>query len=365
MQGRIDHLVCKAFGTPPWAPPGPLPPSELPDESEIVIVGAGVTGLSAAISAAQAGREVTVVERRFGGGATMRSGGIVLGDTLVGPRPGFEDCDLVLRDWILRSGADCNLSWKGCFELARDPSLPRTPVDWDDSGPVRLAERVRGGVVDPAKLQSELARIAQRAGATIVDGVAVLGLERLDRGISVETDRGSVSADHVVMAVDASAWRPSFDPWPDRVVTVALKTEPLSRSVLAAIGIGPDVAFYTRDLPLLWGRVMPDQSLLVGRETLPLAVETSENEMRDRLRTAGERLTARARRLHPALGDIGVERVWGGPIARAVAGVPAVVPDPFVKNVSWVGGYGGHGLAQAFRMGRAAVNTTEAALRRD
>src|SRR6266404_4222416 len=137
----IDHILCTDFGTPPWTPPGPLPRRELPEQSEVVIVGAGVTGLSAAITAAQAGRQVTVVERRFGGGATSRSGGIVLGDTLAGPVSGFDDCDLVLRDWIMQSSAECELVWNGCFELARDGSLPAAPIDWEENGRVRLAKR--------------------------------------------------------------------------------------------------------------------------------------------------------------------------------------------------------------------------------
>src|SRR4030088_3418306 len=107
----IDHMLCPDFGPPPWTPPGPLPRRELPEQSEVVIVGAGVTGLSAAMTAAQAGRQVTAVERRFVSGATSRSGGIVLGDTLAGPVSGFDDCDLVLRDWIVQSGAECELFW--------------------------------------------------------------------------------------------------------------------------------------------------------------------------------------------------------------------------------------------------------------
>jgi len=165
------------FGAPPWMPPGPLPQCEIPLKSEIVIVGAGITGLSAAMTAARAGRHVTVVEQRFGSGATSRSGGMVLGDTLIGPVTGFDDCDLALRDWIMESGAECDLFWDGCLELARDPSLPGAPVDWEDNGRVRLAKRVSGGVLDPAKLLAELARMAQRAGAAIVDGISVLRLE--------------------------------------------------------------------------------------------------------------------------------------------------------------------------------------------
>ena len=369
----IDHILCTDFGAPPWTPPGRLPARELPEHSEVVIVGAGVTGLSAAMTAAQAGRQVTVVERGFGSGATSRSGGVLLGDTLVGPVSGFDDCDLVLRDWIVQSGAECELFWNGCLELARDGTLPGAPIDWEENGRVRLAKRVGGGVLDPAKLQAELARMARRAGAAIVEGVSVLRLEpsgqssggsRASQGVVVVTDRGSLRGDCVIMAVDAMSWRPSFDPWAERVITVALTTGPLSDGTLAAIGLGPHLSFYTRDLPLLWGRVMPDQSLLVGRETLPWAAVHS-GEVRDGIGAAGERLASRVRRLHPALRDLAVRHVWGGPIARAAAGVPAIAPDPRIRSVLWVGGYGGHGLAQAFRMGRLAVSTSQAALRPD
>ena len=353
------------FGVPPWTPPAPLPPCEIPSTSEIVIVGAGITGLSAALAAARAGRHVTVVERRFGSGATSRSGGMVLGDTLIGPVSGFDDCDLVLRDWIMESGVKCDLFWNGCLELARDPALPDAPIDWEDNGRVRLAMRVSGGVLDPAKLLAELARMARRAGAAIVDGISVMRLEPSADGVVVVTDRGSIHGERVLMAVDAMWRRPSFDPWTERVITVALATGPLTDDVLGAIGLRPHLSFYTRDLPLLWGRVMPDQSLLVGRETLPWASIESAGGIGDGLEAAGERLRSRVRRLHPALRDVGVRHVWGGPIARAAAGVPAIAPDPCVPNVYWVGGYGGHGLAQAFRMGRLAVSTSEAALRPD
>src|SRR5207237_9964596 len=101
----------------------------------------------AEVAAAVAGRSVSVIGRQFGSGATARSGGSVLGDTLVGPADGFADCDLALRDWISQSGAACDLHWNGCLELARDPSLSSDPIDWDESGRVRLAGRVSGGVL--------------------------------------------------------------------------------------------------------------------------------------------------------------------------------------------------------------------------
>ena len=188
----------------------------------------------------------------------------------------------------------------------------------------------------------------------MVDGVVVLRLEPSfpsSQEVVVVTERGSIRAEHVIMAVDVMAWRPPFDPWTERVITVALTTGPLTDDVLAAIGLGPHQAFYTRDLPLLWGRVMPNRSLLVGRETLSWPTTDSETS-RDRLEEAGRNLALRVRGLHPALCDVAVDHVWGGPIARTAAGVPAVIQDPRIPQVLWVGGYGGHGLAQAFRMGR-------------
>lgn len=360
---EVERPMRTDFGAPPWIPPLPLPPCELPAISEVVVVGAGITGLAAALTMAEAGQDVTVVERRFGSGATSRSGGIVLGDTLVGPRAGFEECDLALRNWIAQSGAECNLFWKGCVELARDESLSSDPIDWNEHGPVRLAGRISGGVLDPAKLQTELARIARRAGTTIVDGVVVLRLEPSfpsSQGVVVVTERGSIRAEHVIMAVDVMGWRPPFDPWTERVITVALTTGPLTDDVLAAIGLSPHQAFYTRDRPLLWGRVMPNRSLLVGRETLPWPRADSETRD-DRLEEAGRNLVSRVRGLHPALRDVAVDHVWGGPIARTAAGVPAAIQDPRIPHVHWVGGYGGHGLAQAFRMGRLVSTSSEAA----
>jgi glycine/D-amino acid oxidase-like deaminating enzyme len=355
---QIERPMTIDFGQPPWTPPGPISSSRLPSSSEVVVVGGGVTGLAAALTAAEAGRHVTLVERRFGSGATSRSGGIVLGDTLVGPRAGFDDCDLSLRHWIAQSGVECDLFWNGCLELARDPSLSDHPVDWNENGRVRLVGRVSGGVLDPSKLQTELARLARRAGATLVDGVAVQGLEpaspssRSSQGVVVVTERGSLRADHVIMAVDTMAWRPLLDPWAERVITVALTTEPLADDVIGVLGLGRHQAFYTRDFPLLWGRVMPDQSLLVGRETLPWPTQSSAISIRERLDEAGGRLALRVRGLHPELREVAVHHLWGGPIARTASGVPAVVQDPRIPQVLWVGGYGGHGLAQAFRLGQ-------------
>jgi glycine/D-amino acid oxidase-like deaminating enzyme len=155
------------------------------------------------------------------------------------------------------------------------------------------------------------------------------------------------------MAVDAVSRRQDFDPWQSRTFTVALQTA--ARPHLAS-AIGLSGPFYTRETPLLWGRPLADGSLLFGRELIEWPGWSPPADWRQRFTASVERLAARVRGLHPELRDVGIERAWSGPTARTIAGVPTLVEDPDVPGVIWAGGYGGHGLAQAFTLGRAAAD---------
>lgn len=88
----------------------------LPSEtrhSDVVIVGAGIAGLSAAIEAAQAGATVTVLEMWsvFGGHAVMSEGGVTMVDTPLQRAQGIADSpDLAYRDFI-EYGEDADELW--------------------------------------------------------------------------------------------------------------------------------------------------------------------------------------------------------------------------------------------------------------
>lgn len=323
-----------------------------PPTSDVVVVGGGLTGLAAALALAAKQQEVVVLEQAFGAGATARSGGIVLGGTLAGPSPQFEGCEESLREWIMLSKIDCDLAWEGCLELARDSSLPAKPIDWRDAGTIRCRTMVNAGVLDPAKLASGLAAAASRAGARIVNRSSVESIEAAPNGVRLATNRGTILARQAVMATDAMLAPGEKDPWDERGITVAIQTLPLESGGRASLGLGANQAFYTADLPLLWGRMMPDGSMLVGRELLAPAPGASSQDIAGLLSAAGVHLLARARGLHPAVARITLKRVWGGPIARTTAGFPIVARDPDIAHVTWAGGYGGHGIAQAFRVGR-------------
>jgi glycine/D-amino acid oxidase-like deaminating enzyme len=128
------------------------------------------------------------------------------------------------------------------------------------------------------------------------------------------------------------------------------------------IGLGARQPFYTRDLPLLWGRLLPDGTFLFGRELVPFPREAIPGAVSRQLVSAGDRLIARVRGLHPSLKDVAMRRFWAGPTARTAAGIPALVEDRDLPGVLWVGGCGGHGLAQSFRLGHMAGRWIERSL---
>ena len=339
---RLTAFDWSSLGAAPWRPPQSPHLSALPDRAALLVIGAGVTGLSCALAWVSAGRDVVVVDRAFGNGAACRSGGIVVGDTLVGPAAGFENCETELRQWVERHEVAGGLQWAGCMELDRDASLPASPIDWCDAGPVRLSRTVPGGTLDPARLVERLAEEAVARGARLVDGVEVDSL------------KGRVTADRVLVATDATAVAGHFDPWPVRLVTVALETAPLGDEQLEELGWRDRQPFFTNDLPLLWGRLLPHGGMLAGRELIEVSPPGAPDLSRT-IDAARERLILRVRGLHPALAALDVVRAWAGPIARDHDGVPGLHPDPEIDGVFWAGGYGGHGLAQAFRLGAIAA----------
>jgi glycine/D-amino acid oxidase-like deaminating enzyme len=304
---------------------------------------------------AEHGLSVAVIDRQFGIGATSRSGGILLGDTLEGPAPGFDRCERTFGEWISTRAIACDFRWTPCLELTRDERLAPQPVAWSDDGAVRVSGTVPAAVIDPVKLLNGLAGELERAGAIMVCGFTVEDLDSDGTAIRIVGLDHDIRAHHIVMAVDAMSWQASGDHWPQRTLTVALQTTVADADVPVALGLAPHQPFYTNESPLLWGRPLADASFMFGRELVPFPWEQSADETRALVAAAGARLAARVRGLHPCLAEIGIQRVWAGPTARTAAGIPLLLEDPDRPHVLWIGGYGGHGLAQAFTLAQRAA----------
>jgi taurine dioxygenase/taurine dehydrogenase large subunit len=203
--------------------------------------------------------------------------------------------------------------------------------------------------------------VAYRRGATLVNNVSVQDVSARRAEVIIRTSSGAIAARKAVMATDAmlAPATPPRDPWVERAITVAIQTHPIPSQALPGIGLAPHTAFYTDDMPLLWGRVMPDLSLLVGRELVPGRLDAPAGILSSVVASSGALLLERARRLHPALAGLTLKRAWGGPIASTKTGQPAVVPDRGVPGLFWAGGYGGQGIAQSFRVSQLAAEALE------
>ncbi len=317
---------------------GPL--SELPSHADVVVIGAGYCGLSAARAASEAGAHVVVLEKEMlGTGASTRNGGMVIPELKASPAKLAKKLgDLGQRlyaevdeafDFLetLAPRLDCDYARTGQLYLAHTPrhtadtralaaELP--DVSFLDAEQVRQRigssafdsgayfERVGG--LHPAKYHAGLVRTS---GAEIHDRTAAI---RIHPGFTVETTRGDIRADHLILATNAYA----DDAMPQlarRVVPInsyILATEPLPQEVRDLIG--PQMMVDTKQLLFYW-RLTPDGRMAFGGRRSLDAAEVSA--ARDYLYDA---MVA----IHPQLAGVAVDYAWTGYVAMTLDRLPHV-----------------------------------------
>lgn len=346
-------------GTPPWRVDAPTDDGPLPSDADVVVVGAGFTGLSTALHCARGGARVVLLEATTpGAGASGRTGGMVLEGTADGPLPGVERCLAALAHVVGREGIVCDLRLAGCIRIAHRAPAADAVIRWTDlDRPLTSVGAEPGGTIDPGALVAGLVVAARRAGATVHAHAPVTALE--DDPV-VHTTRGSVRARHVVVAVNA--WLSRLLGLPVRsALTLAVRTAPLDAARLADLGLDDGRGFYTLDLPYLWGRACADRTLVVGSGLAwgddPGAIGLGHADAA----AAMERLTARIPRLHPALAGVRLTHRWGGPIGFPPLAVPVLGPMPGRPWLLAAGGCTGHGIALGVRMGQLLADAVLAA----
>ncbi|KQO74544.1 glycine oxidase [Methylobacterium sp. Leaf88] len=244
---------------------GVAPPAAVaPARSDVVIVGAGLIGLSIAWRVTQAGRSVTVLERDIvGAGASLAATGMLApaaehepgSDPLLplaleslSRWPGFRDA------LQAAAGLDIDYREEGTLVLAigrdeverlrfRHDLQKRSGLDarWLTGPEARAREpRLRPAVtaglycphdhqVDPSRVMAALVRACLAAGVAIVEGCAVEALDwSADRVTGVRTAQGISRADTVVLA--SGAWSGETGLLPDHL---ALPVRPLRGQSLA------------------------------------------------------------------------------------------------------------------------------------
>jgi glycine/D-amino acid oxidase-like deaminating enzyme len=355
--------TSNSWGRAPWQLDFVPPRATLPRQADFAVIGGGFTGLAAAawLRRADAAKSVVVLEAsRLGAGASGRTGGMVLGETAAGEAPGVGDVLAGLKDILGKLEVECDLSLPGAWEIARTGrEAGKFPLDWNDSGRLRVAQQVPGGTLDPGKLVSGLARAALRLGAAIFENAAVKSIDWRDP-LVLKLEGATLRARKVLLATNAFALAlAGLDDGFEPRLTLAVATAPLREEQLAAIGLAERKPFYTTDLPYLWGRVCRDNSVVWGSGLVP--APPGSRDLHDVSIASAEpsrllaSLEARIRGLHPALQDTAFAHRWGGPILFRNSWLPVLDWHRKGQNAIVLGAYAGHGVALSSYLGAWAA----------
>jgi len=348
---------------------------------DVVVIGAGYTGLSAALHLGELGASVAVLEAAdVGFGGAGRNVGLVnaglwlppeaviaalgsnYGERLVrllgdAPELVFE---LVAAHDIAceatRAGTlHCAIGAKGLTQLEQRAAqwlARKAPVKL--LNPAETALRTgspmfsgalfdaRAGTIQPLAYVRGLARAAMSRGARIFIGSRAADARHSAKVWSVRTAAGCVSAKWIIVATDAY----SHGPWnviqaeQVRMPYFNIATAPLDAATLASILPGREGAWDTR-LVLSSFRLDAAGRLVVG----------SIGALRGAAASVHERWARRTlRKMFPQLGAVAFESSWFGHIGMTDDNVPRL--HMFGPNVLGFSGYNGRGIAPGTTFGR-------------
>ena len=368
------------------APQGSLERSKttVDGHTDVAVIGGGLTGVVAALHLARRGAKVHLFEQHtVGFGASGRNGGMATTGMSIGIRQavdnlGFdraarlygaytEAIDLIEK-LVTEEGIDCDFARTGKLNLATKPAhyqgfqktaeLLNTRLG-GDSQLVPKAELRReigsdafhGGMVEPksaglhvGKYIRGLGDAGERAGVTIHEQAPVHSLRRIGSGHELETPRGRIQADQVLLATGAYTRRP-FRWHQVRIAPVGsfiIATEPLDASVCDDLLPTRRMASDSKNL-LNYFRITPDNRLLFGgRARFAMSNPQSDEK-------SGRLLRDRMVQVFPQLANARIDYCWGGLVDMTL--------DRMVKagehdGVYYSMGYAGHGVQMASYMGR-------------
>jgi glycine/D-amino acid oxidase-like deaminating enzyme len=353
----------KNWGNAPWSIEFRPVAQEPPDRVDFAIVGAGFTGLSAAARLATlnpTGRVAVFEAEAIGTGSSGHTGGLALAETAAGDMSGLGDVLAGVSTIVQDLKLDCDLTLPGVWEVDHATSNPESPILWKDHPTeLRIAKEVPGGMIDPGKMVSELARAATDRGAQIFENSRVEDIRIGDtQGLTVHGKK--ITADRVLIATNAMSLElGALTERAEPKFTMALATSPVAPGELQSLGLAPGKPFYTTDLPYLWGRLWEGNRIIFGcglvhvkdwRELLTLDVRTGEAA---RLL---QNLEVRVRAFHPALEKIEITHKWGGPILIVEGWQPVFAHHPESDHVIVLGAYSGHGVMLSTYLGAWAAD---------
>ena len=369
---------------PYWQVTAPRPTlpleRELPERTDVAVIGGGYTGVSAARTLARHGLDVTVLEAEtLGWGASTRNGGFVLPGFKLGAaallrRFGPEraralyDASRESLHFVERLVSDediaCELRRCGHVSLASRPSHYRhlaesqalhahafahetTLVPVHRLGEVIGSSMYHGALLDPeawslhpAKFFWGLAAAAHRSGARLLEHTPVQSVRRVADGFALDAGGRQLRARQLIVATNGYSG-PAYPALRRRIIPLVsylIATAPLGDSLAEALIPAARVLSDTKNL-LFYFRLSEDRRLLFGGRVAFGPTTPAES---------ARHLAAGMRAVFPQLRDVQVEYTWSGKVAFTLDQLPhAGVWD----GVHYALGYCGHGVAMATYLG--------------
>jgi glycine/D-amino acid oxidase-like deaminating enzyme len=388
----MPHKISE---TPLWMANASMPPPSnqpLPTRVEVLVIGAGYTGLAAARETAAAGRSTLVLDAgAVGAGCSSRNGGQVAYSI----KPSFNalkakfGADLAFR--ICREGLDAvaylrslatqhvDCGWRdyGCFYGAHTPRHFAAMARDAQNQPRGLEQRIsivpkaeqtseiasdfyHGGCVyhddasvDPTRLLLALLRRAIDSRASVVDHCPVDAIKSTRDGFEALTRRGIVQARQILLATNG--YSGPLSPWHRRRVipigSYQIATEPLGADpVRALIPRGRNIVDSRRVVVYFRPSTDGERIVFGGRaalaETDPLACVPRLRQMMSRI--------------FPQLNSVRVSHAWLGWVAYTFDTLPHLGQN---DGIYYCMGYCGQGVALApyfgMRIGQQMLGLNE------
>ncbi len=374
-----------------WLTTAEFPKKELarlPERVDVVVIGAGFTGLSAARTLAKRGAKVAVLESEtIGWGASSRNGGMVLTGMKLGVNKliSMYGRELTQRmyaaslatidsvEQIVREEAiECQFSRCGHLEVAckqkhfDDYARQAEVIACEFNHQLRVVQKNElsaeigstiyyGGMVDeisaglnPAKYVAGLGRAAMRAGAEIFEHTRVEGLQRESHqgraGWRVGTSQGPMWAREVYVGTSGYTGRatPALQKKLIPIGSFIITTEVLPEALAHELSPRNRMIYDSKNY-LYYYRLTPDRRILFGGR----AAFFPENDQT--IRSSAEILRRGMIVVYPQLRDAKVEYVWGGTLDFAFDIMPHAGQ---IDGVYYAVGYAGHGVAMATYQGQ-------------
>jgi glycine/D-amino acid oxidase-like deaminating enzyme len=369
------------------------PALPLPESADVAIIGAGFTGLSAALSLAKRGVRVVVLESEtIGWGASSRNGGMVLTGLKLGVNKlismyGRElarrmyAASLATIDTVERivkeESIACDFSRSGHLEVAckqahfDDYARQVEVIAREFNHELRVVSRAQlpseigsdiyyGGMVDeisaglnPARYVAGLGAAAMRAGAQICERTRVQNTQRASRdgapGFNLNTSRGAIWARNVLVGTSGytGAATPALRKKIIPIGSFIIATEVLPEALAHELSPRNRQIFDSKNY-LFYYRLTPDNRMLFGGRAA-FFPETDRT-----IRRSAEILRLGMISVYPQLRDTKVEYAWGGTLDFCFDTMPHAGQ---MDGIYFAVGYAGHGVAMATYQGQRMADS--------